>query len=155
MRHIEKGVSTKEPRFISRALRALVTVRRKLNNNVLRKAFTGYHPAASTAKEPLLAYLGEVRITVPTYSVSLITKLMVCKTESPGQNSIGARNSILKVQITRGRNSMGPPKKYRAPRLSGQGARLTLELKQMTEIKYGYYMQYRILYTLPTDLTNE
>ena len=59
VRHIEKGVSAKEPRFISRSLRALVNIRRKMNNNVLRKAFNGYH-GASTAKDPLLAYLTEV-----------------------------------------------------------------------------------------------
>lgn len=60
VRHIEKGVATKEPRFIYRAIRALVTVRRKLNPNVLRKALLGYHPASSTVKDPLIAYLGEV-----------------------------------------------------------------------------------------------
>jgi 26S proteasome regulatory subunit N3 len=50
VRHIEKAVSTKEPRFMSRALRALATLRKRLNSNVLRKSLS-YHfppPTANT-----------------------------------------------------------------------------------------------------------
>ena len=62
IKHIEKAVSTKEPRFMSRALRALVTLRKKLNSVVLRKAIYGYFPAASTTRpnNTLLDYFDEV-----------------------------------------------------------------------------------------------
>jgi len=61
IKHVEKAVSTKEPRFMSRALRAIITLRKKLNSNVLRKAITGYFPAASATqpKNPLLDFLEE------------------------------------------------------------------------------------------------
>jgi len=58
VRHVEKAVSTKEPRFMLRALRSLVSLRRKLNPNVLRKAILGYF-LASTNKDALLDYLDE------------------------------------------------------------------------------------------------
>jgi len=60
VKHIEKSVMTKEPRFMSRALRALVTLRRRLNNNVLRKTIMGYFPSAQVPKDGLLAFLAEV-----------------------------------------------------------------------------------------------
>jgi len=61
IKHIEKAVLTKEPRFMSRALRALVTLRKKLNSVVLRKAIFGYFPASSSAKpNSLLDFLEEV-----------------------------------------------------------------------------------------------
>jgi len=55
-------VSTKEPRFMSRALRALVTLRKKLNSVVLRKAIFGYFPTSSSARpnNVLLGFLEEV-----------------------------------------------------------------------------------------------
>ncbi|KAK2180530.1 hypothetical protein NP493_439g02016 [Ridgeia piscesae] len=59
VKHIEKSVMTKEPRFMSRALRALVTLRRRLNNNVLRKTIMGYFPSAQVPKDGLLAFLAE------------------------------------------------------------------------------------------------
>uniref|UniRef100_T1IVT3 PCI domain-containing protein n=1 Tax=Strigamia maritima TaxID=126957 RepID=T1IVT3_STRMM len=42
-RHIEKAVITKEPRFMLRVLRTLVSTRKKLNNNVLRKIIFGFY----------------------------------------------------------------------------------------------------------------
>jgi len=62
IKHIEKAVSTKEPRFMSRALRALVSLRKKLNSVVLRKAIIGYFPAPSSTRpnNPLLDFLEEV-----------------------------------------------------------------------------------------------
>merc|ERR1719187_544252 len=57
IRHVEKAVATKEPRFMSRALRALVPLRRKLNNNVLRRAINGYFTASTSSKDELLAFL--------------------------------------------------------------------------------------------------
>jgi len=61
IKHIEKAVSTKEPRFMSRALRAIVTIRKKLNDNVLRKAVLVFLPSTSTPsqKNSLLDYLEE------------------------------------------------------------------------------------------------
>ncbi len=60
VKQIEKAVSTKEPRFMSRALRALVTLRKKLNQNVLRIAIQGYFPNTSIPKDGLLDFLEEV-----------------------------------------------------------------------------------------------
>jgi len=62
VRHVEKAVLTKEPRFMSRALRSLVSLRRKLNQNVLRRAIQGYF-LGSTNKEALLDYLDEAMET--------------------------------------------------------------------------------------------
>lgn len=59
IKHIEKAVATKEPRFVSRALRAIVTLRKKLNNNVLRKAIQAYFPAIPTPTNGLLDFLDQ------------------------------------------------------------------------------------------------
>jgi 26S proteasome regulatory subunit N3 len=56
IKHVEKAVSTKEPRFMSRALRAIITLRKKLNSNVLRKAITGYFPAPSATQPRSVLY---------------------------------------------------------------------------------------------------
>jgi 26S proteasome regulatory subunit N3 len=40
VKNIEKAVSSKEPRFITRTLRAIVTLRRKLNNSSTQKYFS-------------------------------------------------------------------------------------------------------------------
>ncbi len=45
---------------MSRALRALVTLRKKLNQNVLRTAIQGYFPNVSIPKDGLLDFLEEV-----------------------------------------------------------------------------------------------
>lgn len=62
LKHIEKAVSTKEPRFMSRALRVLVNLRKRLNSNVLRKLLLVYYPTGSggaATKNPLLDFLEE------------------------------------------------------------------------------------------------
>ncbi|GFN94742.1 26S proteasome non-ATPase regulatory subunit 3-like [Plakobranchus ocellatus] len=60
VRHIEKAVSTKEPRFMSRVIRALVTVRRKLNPRILRSLMKGYFIASNVInKEELLPFLAD------------------------------------------------------------------------------------------------
>ncbi|RUS91529.1 hypothetical protein EGW08_000750, partial [Elysia chlorotica] len=60
VRHIEKAVSTKEPRFMSRVIRALVTVRRKLNPRILRSLMKGYFIAPNVInKEELLPFLAD------------------------------------------------------------------------------------------------
>ena len=65
IRHIEKSVVTKEPRFMSRALRALVSLRRKLNDNVLCQALHGYFPPSSPAtRDSLLSYLEKVSLYI-------------------------------------------------------------------------------------------
>ena len=61
IKYIEKAVSTREARFMSRALRALVTLRKKLNQNVLRTAIQGYFPNVSIPKDGMLDFLEEVR----------------------------------------------------------------------------------------------
>jgi hypothetical protein len=62
IKHVEKAVSTKEPRFMSRALRAIVTLRKKLNDSILRKAIFVFLPSTSTPaqKNALLEHLEEV-----------------------------------------------------------------------------------------------
>ncbi|XP_041371471.1 26S proteasome non-ATPase regulatory subunit 3-like [Gigantopelta aegis] len=58
VRQIEKAVSTKEPRFMSRALRGLVTIRRKLSVKILRKLIQGYFTGqAQASKDELFMYL--------------------------------------------------------------------------------------------------
>ena len=66
VKHVEKAVSTKEPRFMSRALRAIVTLRKKFNDSVLRKAILLFIPASPTAavQKNLLEYLEEVCIII-------------------------------------------------------------------------------------------
>ena len=66
IRHIEKAVSTKEPRFMSRVMRSLVNTRRKLSPRILRRLITGYLtvPEAAQRKEDLLQFLTEVLTTV-------------------------------------------------------------------------------------------
>ncbi|KAH9514326.1 26S proteasome non-ATPase regulatory subunit 3 [Bulinus truncatus] len=60
VRHIEKAVSTKEPRFMSRVIRALVSVRRKLNPRILRSLMKGYFTAPNVSnKEELLPFLSD------------------------------------------------------------------------------------------------
>ncbi|KAK7092644.1 26S proteasome non-ATPase regulatory subunit 3-like [Littorina saxatilis] len=61
IRHIEKAISTKEPRFMARVMRSLVNTRRKLSPRVLRRLITGYLtvPEAAQRKEDLLQFLTE------------------------------------------------------------------------------------------------
>ncbi|CAG5115490.1 unnamed protein product [Candidula unifasciata] len=60
VRHIEKAVSTKEPRFMSRVIRALVNVRRKLNPRVLCSLMKGYFTAPNVLnREELLPFLAD------------------------------------------------------------------------------------------------
>ena len=76
IRHVEKAVSTKEPRFMSRALRALVSLRRKLNQNVLRKAIMGYF-LNSPNKDSLLDYMEEVSQTGVNFFLLLIQNQII------------------------------------------------------------------------------
>jgi 26S proteasome regulatory subunit N3 len=56
---IERGVSQKEQRYISRALRSLPSLRKKLNDNVMRRLVSLLLPQASPVRETLLQYLTE------------------------------------------------------------------------------------------------
>ena len=42
VKHVEKGVNSKEPHFILRVLRSLPSTRKKLNHPLLRKLIIGY-----------------------------------------------------------------------------------------------------------------
>lgn len=60
VRHIEKAVATKEPRFMSRVVRGLMSIRRKLNPRILRSLMKGYFTAQNIAnKEELLPFLAD------------------------------------------------------------------------------------------------
>ncbi|XP_071101623.1 26S proteasome non-ATPase regulatory subunit 3-like [Haliotis cracherodii] len=59
VRHIEKAVATKEPRFMSRVVRGLVSVRRKLNFKILNKLIHGYFTSAQSNKEDLTKFVAE------------------------------------------------------------------------------------------------
>lgn len=56
---IEKAVQTKEPRYILRVLRSLVSTRRRLNHNVLRRLIGGFFPSNAELKSTLLGFLEE------------------------------------------------------------------------------------------------
>lgn len=69
-RHIEKAVATKEPRFILRVLRTLVSTRRKLNLNVMRKIILGFYTHSSKEREALLSFMDEAMETDAPAAVS-------------------------------------------------------------------------------------
>jgi len=58
-RHIEKGATTKEPRFVLRVLRTLMSTRKKLNGNVLRRVIHGFYTQSAKERESLLSFIEE------------------------------------------------------------------------------------------------
>lgn len=62
VKYIEKAVSTKEPRFMSRVARGINSIRHRLNQNILRRLLQGYiqAPSQSGVREDLMAFLDEV-----------------------------------------------------------------------------------------------
>ncbi len=50
LKSIERGVTQKEPRFINRAVRSLQSLRKKANDNVLRKLLMTYYPPSKQAQ---------------------------------------------------------------------------------------------------------
>lgn len=58
-RHIEKAVSSKEPRYILRILRSLVSTRKRLNARVLRKGITAFFTHSAQQRDILLAFIDE------------------------------------------------------------------------------------------------
>ncbi|CAC5399043.1 PSMD3 [Mytilus coruscus] len=59
VRQIEKSVSSKEPRYMSRVMRSLVNVRRRLNQTILRKLFQGYLLTQAVQRDELIAFLDQ------------------------------------------------------------------------------------------------
>ncbi|PAA75116.1 hypothetical protein BOX15_Mlig003045g3, partial [Macrostomum lignano] len=57
VRHIEKAVQTKETRFMTRTVRSLVPLRRRLNEAVLLRLAQAYFPGVSPSKDAFLAFL--------------------------------------------------------------------------------------------------
>ena len=58
-KYIEKFVAIKEPRFMLRDMRSLVSTRKKLNNKVLRKLINGFYTNSIAQRDSLLAFLEE------------------------------------------------------------------------------------------------
>ncbi|XP_023213164.1 26S proteasome non-ATPase regulatory subunit 3-like [Centruroides sculpturatus] len=56
-RHIEKAVLSKEPRFILRVLRVLVSTRKRLNPRVLKTLVNGFYTQSSAQREALLSFI--------------------------------------------------------------------------------------------------
>jgi len=54
---VERATASKEPRFMSRVLRGLVSLRRKLNANVLCRAIQLYFPFVSAPRNDLIEFL--------------------------------------------------------------------------------------------------
>ena len=50
MKLVDRGVSQKEPRFINRAARSLQSLRKKTNDNVLRRLIMAYYPPSESNK---------------------------------------------------------------------------------------------------------
>ena len=51
MRLVERGVNQKEPRFINRAVRSLQSLRKRINDGILRKLITAYYPPSKSSFE--------------------------------------------------------------------------------------------------------
>lgn len=64
VKYIEKSVSTKEPRYMSRVARGISSVRHRLNSNVLRRLLQGYiqSQAQLAIREDLMSYLDEASV---------------------------------------------------------------------------------------------
>ena len=56
VRTIEKAVSSKEPRYILRVLRALASTRKRLNEDVIRRLILFYYGSNSSEREILLGF---------------------------------------------------------------------------------------------------
>lgn len=57
VRQIEKGVTTKEARFITRILRTLSTIRKRINVNVLTSIINGFYTHSISERDILLTFL--------------------------------------------------------------------------------------------------
>ncbi|KAA3676445.1 26S proteasome regulatory subunit N3 [Paragonimus westermani] len=63
IRYIEKAVATKEINYITRVVRTITSLRRKLNHNVLRGLVQGYFPNPSPQKTYFMEFLPEAMDT--------------------------------------------------------------------------------------------
>lgn len=59
IRQIERGVTTKEVRFITRILRSILTIRKDLNSNVLMSIVNGFFTHSAAEKEFMLSFFEE------------------------------------------------------------------------------------------------
>lgn len=73
VRQIEKSVSSKEPRYMSRVMRSLVNVRRRLNQTILRKLFQGYLGTQAVQRDELIAFLDQVVNVLLLITIRMIT----------------------------------------------------------------------------------
>lgn len=58
-RHIEKYVSTREPRFMLRTVRSLPGIRKRLNMKMLRKIISHYYNTQPAVRDQLLSFVDE------------------------------------------------------------------------------------------------
>ena len=65
-KQIEKSVSSKEPRFVLRVLRALPATRRRLNALVLKRLLHTSYTHSAQERDTLLAFVEEVRPAAET-----------------------------------------------------------------------------------------
>lgn len=59
IRQIERGVMTKESRFVTRILRSILTIRKDLNSNVLMSIINGFYTHSATEKEFMVSFFDE------------------------------------------------------------------------------------------------
>lgn len=59
IRQIERGVTTKESRFITRILRSILTIRKDLNSNILVSVINGFYTHSASEKEFMLSFFDE------------------------------------------------------------------------------------------------
>lgn len=59
IRQIERGVTTKESRFIIRILRSILTTRKELNSNILISIINGFYTHSLSEKEFMLSFFEE------------------------------------------------------------------------------------------------
>uniref|UniRef100_A0A0X3NUT5 26S proteasome non-ATPase regulatory subunit 3 n=1 Tax=Schistocephalus solidus TaxID=70667 RepID=A0A0X3NUT5_SCHSO len=69
IRYIEKSIATKELHYITRVLRSIVPIRRKLNQNVLRSLVQAYFPPQSPQSTYFMEFLPEAMDTGTKFSV--------------------------------------------------------------------------------------
>lgn len=108
-RHIEKAALTKEPRFVLRVLRTLMSTRRKLNPSILRRVIQAFYPNSAKEREALLAFVEEPMesdATVPTVRVrsllpemdTYIHLLVLLHLQDQEKNDLAVKCSNLLVQ---------------------------------------------------------
>lgn len=106
VRHIEKAVQTKESRFMTRTVRSLLPLRRRLNEAVLMRLAQAYFPGVSPSKDAFLAFLSAAgsasgpsaqasRRLLPETEVFLHLLLLLHLLDTPGRQAEAVRCSQL------------------------------------------------------------